>query len=39
MKIAIGCDHAGYDMKERLKKNLEGKGINFQDFELFPQIV
>ena len=35
MKIAIGCDHAGYDMKERLKKNLEGKGINFQDFGAF----
>lgn len=35
MKIAIGCDHAGYDLKERLKKNLEGKGINFQDFGAF----
>ncbi len=35
MKIAIGCDHAGYDMKERLKKNLEGKGINFHDFGAF----
>ena len=35
MKIAIGCDHAGYDMKERLKKNLEEKGINFQDFGAF----
>ena len=35
MKIAIGCDHAGYDMKKRLKKNLEGKGINFQDFGAF----
>ena len=35
MKIAIGCDHAGYDMKERLKKNLEGKGINVQDFGAF----
>ena len=35
MKIAIGCDHAGYDMKERIKKNLEGKGINFHDFGAF----
>jgi len=35
MKIAIGCDHAGYDMKERIKKNLEGKGIKIQDFGAF----
>ena len=26
MKISIGCDHGGYDLKEHLKKYLEEKG-------------
>lgn len=30
--IAIGCDHAGYQMKEYLISFIEGKGISFKDF-------
>ncbi len=32
MKMAIGTDHAGYDLKEILKKHLESKGISVEDF-------
>jgi len=32
MKIAIGCDHAGYEYKEMLKKSLIKKGHKVQDF-------
>lgn len=31
MKIAIGCDHAGYDYKEMIKKGLLAKGHEVQD--------
>ena len=31
-KIAIGSDHAGYQLKEVLKKDLEQKGIEVVDF-------
>ena len=31
-KLAIGCDHAGYEMKEFLKKELSAKGYDVQDF-------
>ena len=32
MKIAIGADHAGYQLKERIKIILEGKGVKIIDF-------
>ena len=31
MKIAIGSDHAGYKMKEKIKSVLEEKGLTYQD--------
>lgn len=31
-KIAIGSDHAGYDMKQAVIKHLEGKGIAVKDY-------
>lgn len=32
MKIAIGCDHAGYDYKEMLKATLSAQGHQVEDF-------
>lgn len=31
MKIAIGSDHGGYDLKEKVKKHLEEKGYEVKD--------
>lgn len=31
MKIAIGSDHGGYNLKEAIKKHLSEKGIQFYD--------
>lgn len=32
MKIAIGCDHAAFEMKHAVMKHLEEKGIECKDF-------
>ncbi|MGB9595437.1 MAG: ribose 5-phosphate isomerase B, partial [Candidatus Poribacteria bacterium] len=32
LKIAIGSDHAGFELKEEIKKILEEKGYEFTDF-------
>lgn len=34
-KIALGCDHAGYALKEEIKHWLEAKGIEIKDFGTF----
>ncbi|MBW1739872.1 MAG: ribose 5-phosphate isomerase B [Deltaproteobacteria bacterium] len=31
MKIIIGCDHAGYSMKEKVKTHLHERGIEVED--------
>jgi ribose 5-phosphate isomerase B len=31
-KIAIGCDHAGFVLKEELKNKLQGAGYHVKDF-------
>ena len=35
MKIAIASDHAGYDLKENMRKYLEKKGYEITDFGPF----
>ena len=32
MKIAIGSDHAGFQLKEALKTYLQNKGFEVKDF-------
>ncbi len=32
MKIAIGSDHGGYNLKEEIKKHLEKKGFEYVDY-------
>ncbi len=32
MKIIIGSDHAGYELKERLKAQLAASGVDLEDF-------
>ena len=32
MKIGLGCDHGGYNLKEEIKKHLESRGIECIDY-------
>lgn len=32
MKIAIGADHAGYELKDKVKGLLKSKGVSVEDF-------
>ena len=35
MKIAIGCDHGGFELKEAVRSSLEEQGIAVEDFGAF----
>src|SRR3954465_13929948 len=37
MKIAIGCDHAAFKLKEALKPYLESKGYEIKDFGCYSE--
>lgn len=37
MKVAIGADHAGYELKEKVKKYLEIKGLEVEDVGTFSK--
>ncbi len=37
MKIAIGSDHAGFELKEKLKSYLQSKGFEVQDFGTYSE--
>ena len=32
MKIALGCDHGGYELKQFIMKTLEKLGYEYEDF-------
>lgn len=38
MKIAIGSDHAGYELKEKIKQLLTDKKIEVEDFGAFSTV-
>lgn len=35
--LAIGCDHGGFELKEDIKKHLDGRGIPYKDFGTFSK--
>lgn len=35
--IGLACDHAGYILKEHIRKNLERSGYNLRDYGTFSQ--
>lgn len=35
MKIAIGCDKLGYDLKQKIVNEFTKKGVEFEDFGLY----
>lgn len=35
--VPIGCDHAGFQLKERIKEHLTQKGYEVQDFGCFSE--
>lgn len=37
MKLAIGCDHGGFQLKEAIKKHLIGKNIEVEDFGTYSK--
>ena len=37
MKIALGCDHGAYDLKEAIKKHLEANGHTVKDFGCYDK--
>ncbi len=37
LKVAIGSDHAGYKLKERIKKHLDRNKIFYKDFGTFSE--
>ena len=37
MKIALGSDHGGYELKERIKAYLDSKSIPYEDFGTYSK--
>ena len=37
MKVVLGADHAGYELKEKVKKYLQKKGIDVEDVGTFSK--
>lgn len=37
MKIALGCDHGGFELKEKIKAHLVAKGYETEDFGCYSK--
>lgn len=37
MKLAIGCDHGGFLLKESVKKFLDERGVEYKDFGCYDE--
>lgn len=37
MKIAVGCDHGGFELKQQVLDYLKGSGVEFKDFGCFDE--
>ncbi len=37
MKVGLGSDHGGFELKEEVKKHLEKKGIEFVDYGTYSE--
>ena len=37
MKIALGCDHGAFDLKETIKRHLEARGETCEDFGCYDK--
>lgn len=37
MKIALGCDHGGFALKQEVIRYLDGKGLEWEDFGCFDE--
>ena len=37
MKVAIGCDHGGFQLKNAIMKYLEDKGYEYKDFGTYSE--
>ena len=37
MKIALGCDHGGLNLKDEIAKYLQGQNIEFKDFGTYTE--
>ena len=35
MKLAIGCDHGGFELKEEIVKHLKDRGFDVKDFGIY----
>ena len=37
MKIALGCDHGGYALKQEVIRYLDGRGMEWEDFGCYSE--
>lgn len=38
MKIAVGCDHGGFEHKEAIKAHLTERGFEVEDFGIYENV-